>query len=263
MRLGRTVPRCVRVAVLALCLGATSAAGQARDSMQPLDRIVAEGESALALPQNMLRSEEHEPWREAMIALPLAALLGAALAFRPVRRGTPARDAAVIQTQIVLAVVGALIMLVVGASLARAFGIVGAASLVRYRAKIADPKDAAVMLVALGLGLACGVGIYTTAAIGAGFVLGVLWLLESIEPVPRREYLLSVTGKDVDELRDGVESVLRRNRIRYELRTTGNEELGYDVLVPAGRKTDALSNAIVALDRSGEATVEWKPAKGK
>ena len=33
-------------------------------------------------------------------------------------------------------------MLVVGSSLARAFGIVGAAGLVRYRAKIDDPKDA-------------------------------------------------------------------------------------------------------------------------
>jgi hypothetical protein len=38
-------------------------------------------------------------------------------------------------------------MLVVGASLARAFGIVGAANLIRYRSKIDDPKDAVVMLV--------------------------------------------------------------------------------------------------------------------
>lgn len=77
-------------------------------------------------------SPEHRPtpWRD-LIGLPVAAALGAALAFRPVRRGTPARDPAVIQTQIVLAVVGALIMMVVGASLARAFGILGAANLVR------------------------------------------------------------------------------------------------------------------------------------
>ena len=39
------------------------------------------------------------------------------------------------------------VMLIVGASLARAFGIVGVASLIRYRAKIDDPKDAVVMLV--------------------------------------------------------------------------------------------------------------------
>ena len=91
---------------------------------------------------------------DAMIRLPLAAALGAALALRPKRRGTPPRSPAVVQTQIMLAVVGALIMLVVGASLARAFGIVGVASLIRYRSKIDDPKDAVVMLCALAVGLA-------------------------------------------------------------------------------------------------------------
>ena len=82
----------------------------------------------------------------AIVALPVATLLGAALAFRPRRRATPPRSAPVIQTQIVLAVVGALVMFIVGQSLARAFGIVGAANLIRYRAKIEDPKDAVVML---------------------------------------------------------------------------------------------------------------------
>src|SRR5918996_1107361 len=70
------------------------------------------------------------------LRLPLAALLGTVLALRPKRRGTPERQPTVVQTQIILAVVGALIMLVVGASLARAFGIVGAANLIRYRSKI-------------------------------------------------------------------------------------------------------------------------------
>jgi len=65
----------------------------------------------------------------AAVRLPIAALLGTALALRPRRAGSPRRDAAVIETQIVLAIVGALIMLVVGASLARAFGIAGAANL--------------------------------------------------------------------------------------------------------------------------------------
>ena len=96
-----------------------------------------------------------------------AAVCGAArapsLALRPRRRGTPVRQPAVVQTQIVLAVVGALIMLVVGASLARAFGIVGAANLIRYRSKIDDPKDAVVMLCALSVGLAAGVGLYGLA----------------------------------------------------------------------------------------------------
>ena len=209
------------------------------------------------------REEAGEPWREALVAIPVAAALGAALAFRPIRRGTPPRDPAVIQTQIVLAVIGAIIMLVVGASLARAFGIVGAASLVRYRAKIGDPKDAAVMLGALSIGLASGVGIYLTAAIGTTFVLLILWALESFEPAPKRMFLLKISGKEVDEMRAGVEKLLRQNRIRFDLRTGGQEELAYDVELPARRRTERLTDAILELDTDDVATVEWSEGKKK
>ncbi len=82
--------------------------------------------------------------------------------------GSPPRDPAVIETQIVLSIVGAMIMLIVGASLARAFGIAGAANLIRYRAKIEDPKDAVVMLSTLAVGLASGVGLFGIAAASHG-----------------------------------------------------------------------------------------------
>ena len=117
--------------------------------------------------------------------LPLAALLGTVLALRPRRGGTPERQPAVVQTQIILAVVGSLIMLVVGASLARAFGIVGAANLIRYRSKIDDPKDAVVMLCALSVGLASGVGLYGLAVIGTLFIMLCLWIIEGFEPQTR------------------------------------------------------------------------------
>src|ERR687891_1574746 len=112
----------------------------------------------------------------AVLALPFAAVLGAALAFRPRRRGTPPRSAPVIQTQIMLAVVGAVVMMIVGSSLARAFGIVGVASLIRYRTKIDDPKDAVVMLGCLTVGLASGVELYGLAIFSTLFILGVLWI---------------------------------------------------------------------------------------
>lgn len=92
-----------------------------------------------------------------LLVLVVAALLGAALGIiRPVRAGIVPRSAHVIQTQVLLAIVGAVIIVVVAESLARAFAIVGAAGLVRYRARVDDVKDAGVMLVALALGLTAG-----------------------------------------------------------------------------------------------------------
>jgi uncharacterized membrane protein YhiD involved in acid resistance len=198
---------------------------------------------------------------DAVLRLPLAAALGAVLAFRPRRSGTPPRKAVVIQTQILLAIVGAIVMLVVGQSLARAFGIVGVASLVRYRAKIQDPKDAGVMLACLGIGLACGVGLYLIAAFATAFLIGFLWWVESLEPQPVQRFLLAVSAPDPEGMRTNLERLLRRHRAVFELRALSGEQISYEVALPLDQSTDRLSSAIAALN-GGEATaVQWEDKK--
>jgi hypothetical protein len=197
----------------------------------------------------------------AAVCLPLATALGAALAFRPRRSGTPPRVPAVIQTQILLALVGSVVMLVVGQSLARAFGIVGVASLVRYRAKVDDPKDAGVMLAALAVGLATGVGLYLLAAFSTLFMLGLLWWVESLEPRAVNRFHLTVKCKDPASLKTGVERLLRRNRAEFELRSVSAEAICYEVLLPLDRRTDQVSQALLALDRGEETAVEWEEKK--
>jgi len=154
---------------------------------------------------------------------------------------------------------------VVGASLARAFGIVGAASLVRYRAKVNDPKDAGVMLSTLAIGLASGVGLYLFAAFATMFVLATLWILESREPEDVKPFELKIKGKDnsLAALRPRIEELLRRNRVTYELRTTTAEELSYSVRVPSRKTTDRLSNLLLALDPGGALAVDWDEKKKK
>jgi uncharacterized membrane protein YhiD involved in acid resistance len=193
-----------------------------------------------------------------LIRLPLAALLGAALALRPKRSGTPERQPAVVQTQIILAVVGSLIMLVVGASLARAFGIVGAANLIRYRSKIDDPKDAVVMLCALSVGLASGVGLYGLAAIGTIFIAGCLWVIEGFEPQTRIFELSVKFGDKTQDLRPKVEEVLRRHKVRYELRTSAEDAISYMATTPRALRTDRVANAIMELDPDGKGAVVWE-----
>ena len=200
---------------------------------------------------------------QGLLCLPLAAALGAALAFRPKRRGTPPRSAPVIQTQIILAVVGALVMLVVGSSLARAFGIVGAANLIRYRAKIDDPKDAVVMLSTLSLGLAAGVELYGLAVFATFFILAVLWVVESFEPERRKTFDLKITAGDPGALRPEIEGVLRRHDIRYELRSAGPKELVYEAHLPLETRTDRVSNAILLLEGEGDKEVVWDEKKKK
>jgi hypothetical protein len=200
----------------------------------------------------------------ALLTLPMAALFAAALAFRPRRRGTPPRSAPVIQTQILLAIVSAVIMLIVGSSLARAFGTVGVASLIRYRTNIDDPKDAVVMLATLSIGLASGVELYGLAAFATVFMLGVLWVVESLEPERRTTFDLKVSASDPATIRESVEATLRRYDIKYELRATSPKELTYETTVPFSTRTGRITNAILKLQRGeGDVEVSWeeKPKK--
>jgi len=193
----------------------------------------------------------------ALIRLPLAALLGAALALRPRRKGTPERQPAVIQTQVILAIVGSLIMLVVGASLARAFGIVGAANLIRYRSKIDDPKDAVVMLCALSVGLAAGVGLYALSVIGTAFLVLGLWIIEGFEPQTRVFELAIKLGEKTQQLRPRVEQILTNHKVRYELRGSAEDQVTYMVTTPKNLQTDRVSNALSGLTPDGKGGVVW------
>ncbi len=223
-------------------------------------------------PAEQLRRADEEPHDpdhflheldDAMKSLPLAALLGAALALRPRRKGTPPRQASVIQTQIILAVVGTVVMLVVGQSLARAFGIVGVASLIRYRAKVDDPKDAVVMLCCLGMGLASGVGLYALAMMSTIFLLVVLFILESFEPVSTKLFEVTIQSKADNNLRSRIEQVFTNSNAEYELRSVSEGELVYEVRLPFKKRTDRLSTAIVALDSANDIAVEWKEKRPK
>jgi hypothetical protein len=238
----------IRLVTLVLVLLA-----MARVAAQPAQpTTAAQFDTTEAPPQ----STQIEQLRDAIVRLPLAAGLASILALRPRRRGTPRRQASVVQTQIILAIVGAVVMIVVGTSLARAFGIVGAAGLVRYRAKIADPKDAGVMLSTLAIGLAAGVGIWMLALFATVFIMVVLWVIESFEKA-RAAFDLKVEAKDPAALRPRIEELLAKSRLEFSVRTVSNDEVVYEVQLPIDKKPDRLSNAILKLDPDNATGVEW------
>ncbi|HEX3704072.1 MAG TPA: DUF4956 domain-containing protein [Vicinamibacterales bacterium] len=259
----------LRTILLALCLSAPVAAQVASppppaDQSQTLDLSATDQKKAKhgdVVSDAPDWDTQIEQVKHALARLPIAAALAGLLALRPRRRGTPRRQLPVIQTQIILAVVGAVVMLVVGSSLARAFGIVGAAGLVRYRAKIEDPKDAGVMLSTLAIGLASGVGLWVLAAFATAFILVLLWIVESFEPKATQLFALKIKAKNSATLKPQIEELMARRQLNYELRTSSPEELSYDVHFPIDRKTANLSDQIRQL--SADAAVEWEEKKEK
>lgn len=97
---------------------------------------------------------------EIVLRLACAGLLAALLAFRPWRRimGMKALKNETSQAQVMIAISGALMVAIIGDSTARAFGLVGLGGFIRFRSGIKDPRDAAVMFIMIGVGMACGIG---------------------------------------------------------------------------------------------------------
>jgi hypothetical protein len=106
----------------------------------------------------------------------VALAIGALLAARPWRRlmGRPPPRPDMAQAQVLLCVAAAIVTIVIGDSLAKAFGLVGLGSFVRFRSGLKDPRDAAVLFLLIGLGMACGHGSLGVAVSGA--VLGAVLL---------------------------------------------------------------------------------------
>ena len=115
------------------------------------------------------------------------------------------------------------------------------------------------MLSTLGIGLASGVGLYFLAIFATLFIVLVVGLLESFEPESYKLFDLKIKAKDAPTIRPQVQLILRRNRIRYELRSSADDEIVYETRVPAQKKTDGITEAIHAIDAANE--VEWDEKK--
>ncbi|HKG48500.1 MAG TPA: DUF4956 domain-containing protein [Pyrinomonadaceae bacterium] len=213
-------------------------------------------------------------WAETLgrlsIRLLLAALLGAALAYRPRRRIlTLKRNPYVSQTQILLAIVAAALMIIVGDNAARAFGIFAAVSLVRFRTNIRDPKEITVLLISMALGLASGVGRWDLALVLTFFSLIVLWVLEWREPEQVfRSMELTVTTMNVVSTQRALREVFKTYGFDKELRAIDREatekspgSIVYAVDVSPMISTDEISADILELDGQSVRGIEWDQKK--
>lgn len=223
-----------------------------------------------------LKSPDITNWQAtaARIALrfSLAAFLAAVLAFRPRRGGLIARrNPYVAQTQILMAVVAGAMMMVVGDSAARAFGIFAAASLVRFRTNIRDPKEITVLLVCLGVGLAAGVGRWDMAVILTVFVLIALAVLEYVEQFQVfRSMEISVTTRNVDRTNEVLKQLFARYEFDSELRELNRQDeeepigkIVYLVHIDPLISTSKLSAEILSVDEENVDSVEWDQKQSK
>ena len=81
-----------------------------------------------------------------------------------------------VHTLMILSMVTALVMMVIGNSVARAFSLVGALSIIRFRTPVKDTRDTAFVFFSLAVGMATGTGSHVVAVLGTG-TIGLLILI--------------------------------------------------------------------------------------
>ncbi|MCC5916493.1 MAG: DUF4956 domain-containing protein [Cryomorphaceae bacterium] len=97
---------------------------------------------------------------------------------------------------IMLAMITALVIMVIGNNLARAFGLVGAMSIIRFRTAVKDTQDIMFIFFALGIGLAAGAGTYAICFVGTFFIGAAVFITSRINYAKptNKEFLLQITG---------------------------------------------------------------------
>lgn len=148
-----------------------------------------------------------------------AVILGTVLSLRPWRllTGRPLPKSDMIQAQILLCTAAAVITAVIGNSMAKAFGLVGLGGFVRFRSGLKDPRDAAILFLVIGLGMACGHGSLGLAGVGTVFVGLLLFVLESFEKKeaesPKQRLLVSAQADDLVGAEEFLRKTLRERNV--------------------------------------------------
>jgi len=138
------------------------------------------------------------------------------------------RGRAMEQAQTLLCVSGAMMMIIIGNSLARAFGIAGAASIIRFRTPVDDPKDVTILFLLMGLGMSAGLGAFAVAGLGTAFLCIALIALERMSSQKARVMSVEVMASGRQFPSTHVEGVFVRNHVVFEPREISQSD---DVMV--------------------------------
>jgi uncharacterized membrane protein YhiD involved in acid resistance len=106
-----------------------------------------------------------------------------------------------VNSLVLLSIIAAIVIMVIGNNIARAFGLVGAMSIIRFRTAIRDTMDLVFIFLSLALGMACGVGLNAVALTGSmlsGLVVIALTFTNFGAP-RKRHYLLQVVHHATDQ----------------------------------------------------------------
>ena len=159
-----------------------------------------------------------EEWRNQAVQVGLAFVFGilVAMIYALTMRSSKRSIRPFLATLVLLSVLISLVTMVIGTSLARAFGLVGALSIVRFRTVVQDTRDTAFVIFAVIVGMGAGAGNVAGPLLGMPLVLLTAWLFRSRRAQRElREALIVVRASAVHPPGEAVRKVLQAHSVGH------------------------------------------------
>lgn len=156
-------------------------------------------------------------------------------------------------------------MILIDNSVARAFGIAGAASIVRFRTPVDDPTDATVLLLLMALGMASSVGAIGLSVAGAAAVCLLLIAFGTLAPEPRRRHVtIELVGNGHEFPSAHVHRVFARYGVALEPSEWSQDtatRVTYRVSVDEALSLEALGAELMNKGDAALQSVSWEVRK--
>lgn len=152
------------------------------------------------------------------LLLSLGLSLAIAWVYKSTHRGT-SYSQSYVQNLILLSMIVAVVMLVVGSNIARAFGLIGALSIIRFRNAIKETRDVGFIFLVMAIGMAAGTGFYLLAVIATVVIGFVLWEMNALNLFAKEttEQMLKVWVSDDIDYETEFERLFPRYLVSYKL----------------------------------------------
>ncbi|WP_413767597.1 DUF4956 domain-containing protein [Rhodococcus pyridinivorans] len=155
-----------------------------------------------------------------------------------------------VQTLVLVGMVIALIMLVVGSNIARAFALVGALSVVRFRNAIKETRDVGFIFLVMAIGMTTGTRFYVLAIAATGAICLVLLIMNKFNwfTLDVQRQVVKVQVPPEPAYTSTVEDVLIKHCSEYELVSTESVRAGalVELYYTAQLKKGTSSNDLIA-----------------
>ncbi len=162
----------------------------------------------------------------------------------------------IVQTYVLMCVVVAVIMLVIGSNIARAFSLVGALSIVRFRNAVKDSRDVGFVFWSMAVGMAVGTQFYFLATFTTAVIACYVLIMHYFNFFARtvRERILMVEVEDGAD-HDQLFGELFRKRFQEHflismesLPEAGTLQLVYSITLPGKVESGTLIREICSLN---------------